>query len=200
MSIKGLFKYLSNKVCKSSLGCSYWRGGRGGYAASALQGATECQAGSTDSWEASRLGLQCELKLTLRSAPHNDLQKTADKRAYFKAGQRGGQWRYLSPGWPSQRVCGRTNGWCRGTTAARPGRRRNTLKSTFLHSHNTRKRHMTHTHTDTHTTHNVNLTQNNVCLHMQRHRFNDYFTNTVNTKQILWLFCSTFCDWSSCEI
>lgn len=26
MSIKGLFKYLSNKVCKLSLGCSYWRG------------------------------------------------------------------------------------------------------------------------------------------------------------------------------
>lgn len=91
MSIKGLFKYLSNKVCKSSLGCSCWRGGEGGgNAASALQGAAECQAGSVDSWEASRLGLQCELKLTLRSAPHNDLQKTADKRVYFKAGQRGG--------------------------------------------------------------------------------------------------------------
>lgn len=88
MSIKGLFKYLSNKVCKLSPGCSYWGGG--GNAASALQGAAESQAGGGDSWEASRLGLQCELKLTLRSAPHNDLQKTADKRAYFKAGQRGG--------------------------------------------------------------------------------------------------------------
>lgn len=87
MSIKGLFKYLSNKVCKSSLGCSYWGVCN---AASALQGPAECQAGSVDRWEASRLGLQCELKLTLRSAPHNDLQKTADKRAYFKAGQRGG--------------------------------------------------------------------------------------------------------------
>lgn len=27
MSIKGLFKYLSNKVCKSSLGCSNLGGG-----------------------------------------------------------------------------------------------------------------------------------------------------------------------------
>lgn len=63
---------------------------RGGSAASALQGAAQCQAGSMDSWEASGLVLQCDLKLTLRSAPHNDLQKTADKRAYFKEGQRGG--------------------------------------------------------------------------------------------------------------
>lgn len=54
------------------------------------EGAAECQAGSVDSWGASRLGLQCELKLTLRSAPHNDLQKTVDKRVYFQAGQRGG--------------------------------------------------------------------------------------------------------------
>lgn len=59
-------------------------------AASALHGIAKCQAGSVDSWESSRLGLQCELKLTLRSAPHNDLQKKADKRVFFKVGQRGG--------------------------------------------------------------------------------------------------------------
>lgn len=29
MSIKGLFKYLSNKVCKLPLGCSYGGGGEG---------------------------------------------------------------------------------------------------------------------------------------------------------------------------
>lgn len=87
MSIKGLFKYLGNNVCKLSLGFSYlWRAN----AASALQGAAERQAGTVDRWEASRLGLQCELKLTLRSAPHNDLQKTAHKRVYFQVRQRGG--------------------------------------------------------------------------------------------------------------
>lgn len=59
-------------------------------AASALQGPTESQAGCMDLGEASWLGLQCELKLTLRGAPHNDLQKTANKRGYFIAGQRGG--------------------------------------------------------------------------------------------------------------
>lgn len=94
MPIKGVFKYLSNKVSKLSLGCTYRvmvvvvRGG--GNAASAPHGTAKHQAGSVDSWEASQLGLQCELKLTLRSAPHNDLQKTADKRGLFKAGQRGG--------------------------------------------------------------------------------------------------------------
>lgn len=86
MSIKALFKYLNNKVYKSSLECS----------CVVMQprrspGAVGCQVGGEDSLRGiMAIGLQCELKLTLRSAPHNDLQKTADKRGYFEAGQRGG--------------------------------------------------------------------------------------------------------------
>lgn len=92
MSIKRLFKYLSNKVCKLSPGCSYWVEGRGEVLQPQLSEEQSNAKGSQQhgySWEASRLGLQCELKLTLRSAPHNDPKKTADKRVYFVAGQRG---------------------------------------------------------------------------------------------------------------
>ena len=36
-----------------------------------------------------RLRLQCELKVTLRSAPHNGPQKTPDKRGHLNAAQKG---------------------------------------------------------------------------------------------------------------